>query len=468
MRSKYKPGQVITIRDPYDYGDDNFSDGLGRFDEGGDEDQGEDEGEDDAHSVDTDLAIALARSFEHRPLSTSGCPCCNLGNGLGYLCPDPIMDGTSVLVSPGHAKCAACDRQIPLIPNSVCCAVCTRTACPELGPAWTCEPDAPTFPIRPLEDIRFPAGPDSSLLRYFTIEYERKAIVTYARDQKLSALGLFENVLRHHGGQGLPRASWHGLGQEPLDPQIVKLSDRVCYSCAKDLVAANVFEWWKSVRPTLSQYPHLLSRPNCKFGIACSQAQTDAWHARANNHICLPTRGNHPNDIRNQTGACEDGNRMVCQQHELRAQAPFPFSPSELQFRDKGGEPVFLCSSVVPSAEGGASTIPGKMTLWADRVAAYYAFGGGEHEAQGTIRLLIDTQNMCWVRTSRGQIPAGYRPVFGGIHQMSGDSFYHCAVWWKGQRVPGLVQAGQDFACITWNGEVCTIGAEYELLCWRR
>jgi hypothetical protein len=155
---------------------------------------------------------------------------------------------------------------------------------------------------------------------------------------------------------------------------------------------------------------------------------------------------------------------MACGLQDLQTQTPFPFSPSEVQFRDQG-DPVFLCSSVVRSADG-ASTIPGMMTVRKDQIAVKFAHDSSEHDSNITLRVLIDTKNMRWVCTSKGAIPVGCRPVFGGFHEPSGDLFYHCAVWWKGQRVPGLVQASQEFACITWNGRVWMIASEYELLCW--
>jgi hypothetical protein len=155
---------------------------------------------------------------------------------------------------------------------------------------------------------------------------------------------------------------------------------------------------------------------------------------------------------------------MVCKWRDLRSRSPFSFAPSEVQLKNTQGEPVFLCSSVIRSGDN-VSIIPGKATLWGDRMTVHYGQGKKEHEHRGTIRLLINTDNMRWVRTSKGKIPTGCRPVLGGSNAHN-QELYHCVVWWKGCRVPGLTSRQMQHARITREGSVWKIADDYELLCW--
>jgi hypothetical protein len=101
-------------------------------------------------------------------------------------------------------------------------------------------------------------------------------------------------------------------------------------------------------------------------------------------------------------------------------------------------------------------------------VTVYFGLDGEEHDHVGLVQMLMDTRNMRWVRTSKGTVPAGCRPVVGGRMTLNGSSqeLYHCAVWWQGQRVPGCTSQQMGHAAITWGGSEWYIEDQYELLCW--
>ncbi|KAH7340606.1 ICP0-binding domain of ubiquitin-specific protease 7-domain-containing protein [Rhizoctonia solani] len=90
LRTKYKPGQLIEISR--------------------------------LEKEDNDPAV------EERPISTTGCCCCNPGNELHFLCPEPILDDDGNTMFPGHTRCVDCNAHLPLIPEfSLECCECSGT-----------------------------------------------------------------------------------------------------------------------------------------------------------------------------------------------------------------------------------------------------------------------------------------------------------------------------------------------------
>lgn len=314
----------------------------------------------------------------------------------------------------------------------------------------------------------------------------------YARENDIGSQVLFEKVLEHHSRHGLPRASWHAYGvrQAPFDPYFVRVDDMICFSCARNLLAANIFGWWRSLYTTLTptgmfsiptfwfRRIHGLilrtlaafSRSNwCPYGISCLRALSDELHAQTSHHICSPTAGNHPNVIRSSTGASEGGERMEYHTTTNLHDIPFPFSLREVLFRERGGDPVFLCSVVLEAEGGRTSTVPGKLVLRRRTALAFYSLDGDELRHDGTIRVLVDTRNMRWVRTSKGRLPPGCRPVLGGLDMRDETDvleLYHCAAWYNGQRIPGYIARGREYASISFEGETYKISENYDLLCW--
>lgn len=208
-----------------------------------------------------------------------------------------------------------------------------------------------------------------------------------------------------------------------------------------------------------------MARPDCPDGIECRDG-FNSFHARTYNHICLPGAANR--DENPDADVSERGNRHVADSPELDHNFP-PFKRSNIIFREKGKEPVFMCSSICFVEGHGRATIPGKVTLWNDSpVTVYYGLLGREHHHESVVQILLDTRNMQWVRISRGVIPAGCRPVLGGSFNLDGvnQELYHCAVWWRGQRIPGYTSRHMRHAAITWDGSEWYFEDHYELLCW--
>ncbi|ELU41027.1 hypothetical protein AG1IA_04939 [Rhizoctonia solani AG-1 IA] len=305
-------------------------------------------------------------------------------------------------------------------------------------------------------NVTFPEGWGLRLTHAFgASHYERGLFTSYVRQRNWNLQQLLREVLSFHRSN-LQRARWHGHPFAPSQSSTVNQDDMVCINCASELVEANIFEWWLVKRP---EGVDILSRPDCGNGVECGIVRRDQAHARAFNHICRPSaqtddRGHHTGDI------SERGDRYVANSDDLDHSFP-DFSLSQIIFRDKGKEPVFLCSSVCR----GGSTIPGKVTLWHESpVSVYYGASGSEHTHSGVVQVLLDTRNMHWVRTSNGAIPAGCRPVLGG--QLADQQLFHCAVWWRGQRIPGYTSRSMGHAAITWNGSEWYFRDRYEILCW--
>jgi hypothetical protein len=200
--------------------------------------------------------------------------------------------------------------------------------------------------------------------------------------------------------------------------------------------------------------------------VTCRTARRDTDHARSLNHICQRTQVDRHTEDR-QHDASDNGDRVVAESSDLNRNFP-AYGPADVIFRDKGNEPVFLCSSIYRDSRG-LSTIPGRATIWGpSNVTVYFGLDGDEHEHGGVVQMLVDTRNMRWVRTSKGIVPTGCRPVVGGRMTLNGSSqeLYHCAVWWRGQRVPGCTSQRMGHAAITWGGSEWYIEDQYELLCW--
>ncbi|KDN48604.1 hypothetical protein RSAG8_02591, partial [Rhizoctonia solani AG-8 WAC10335] len=207
------------------------------------------------------------------------------------------------------------------------------------------------------------------------------------------------------------------------------------------------------------------AREDCWYGIECRTARHNYRHARTHNHICRKTAADQPEE---NDDPPESGNRCVTESRDLDHTFP-AFSPSAIIFRDKGKEPTFMCSSI-RQTDAGRNIIPGKVTIWGPGIGVqvYYGEMGQERLQYGQVQLLIDTRNMHWVRTARGVVPAGCRPVNGGqrVDANGTQELYHCAVWWQGQRTPGYACRDIEHAAITWGGQEWYFKDNYEILCW--
>ena len=84
-----------------------------------------------------------------------------------------------------------------------------------------------------------------------------------------------------------------------------------------------------------------------------------------------------------------------------------------------------------------ANTVqPCKVTRKGDELVCTVPQRLVERNHEGPITILPFTDAMELVPTSHGRIPAGYRPVVGGVDER-GRVLYHAVAWLRGERVPG-------------------------------
>ncbi|KAI0260534.1 hypothetical protein BC834DRAFT_900301 [Gloeopeniophorella convolvens] len=73
---------------------------------------------------------------------------------------------------------------------------------------------------------------------------------------------------------------------------------------------------------------------------------------------------------------------------------------------------------------------------------------------------------MEWVRTARGRVPPGRRPVEGG-YESSGARLYHALAVVDGVRVPGKTGEHLGGCNVAFGGREHVVRDDYEILCWR-
>ncbi|KAH7341439.1 hypothetical protein B0J17DRAFT_260677 [Rhizoctonia solani] len=454
LREQYKPGQKLTIGE----GDDESSDGS----EISSESYG---GNDETHHGGLELRDHYS------------CPFCNPAreSDSGFACPQPCIrpndDVPARTIPPEHTICCRCIRFLPVrdeLPGTRC-AVCTRTTCSEFGETCLPDPmgDGAELELQVLGAVDFPSHCDFPLTHAFgDNDFERDVFKAWAASMDLSLQDLFREILALRGST-LPKASWHGNTHGAISSAFVNIDDKVCVPCALDLVEASLFEWWLAKRESgAAELPeHVTAREDCWYGIECRTARHNYRHATTYNHICHKTVVDRTEERHDPP---ENGNRYVSESSDLDYTFP-AFSPSAIIFRDKEKEPSLMCSSI-RQGDAGRSVIPGKVTIWGPGIGVqvYYGEGGQEHSQYGQVQLLMDTRDMHWVRTARGVVPAGCRPVGGGqrFDDSGTQELYHCAVWWQGQRIPGYACRSDDYAVITWGGKEWYFMDNYEILCW--
>jgi len=94
-------------------------------------------------------------------------------------------------------------------------------------------------------------------------------------------------------------------------------------------------------------------------------------------------------------------------------------------------------------------------------------YGGGEHGHHGRYDLLpFRPEQMEFVRTSRGMIPPGRRPIEGGYEE-DGAKLYHAVGLVNGVKVPGKCGEHLHGCRAAFGGVEYSIDDNYEILCWR-
>jgi len=125
-----------------------------------------------------------------------------------------------------------------------------------------------------------------------------------------------------------------------------------------------------------------------------------------------------------------------------------------------GSSPIFIGSALFQN-----SVHPCKLGPHL-KPAASVAYGGAEHAHQGRYDLLpFIPEQMEWVATSHGRVPAGRRPIEGGYEE-NGAKLYHGLGVVDGVRVPG--KAGEHLrGCnVSFGGREIAV-EQHEILCWK-
>ncbi|KAK4704325.1 hypothetical protein P7C70_g1886, partial [Phenoliferia sp. Uapishka_3] len=427
MDESYKPGaRIIPAPQEFDPYDDDDDDGF--IEE--DDDEGNDhydEGEDD---------------HDEHPGFHKPCPCCVEGNDYDFVCPEPTPNpvfnpfGSIPLhhPNPGHSRCDDCDQSCP--------------SQPDFGSSYATFPDLVDQPLsRVLPNLFAGLAP------------EQKIIDDYLDATDGNIETIFAELFLDRGVNPCrPKFFGPALGE---DRAVLSLNDEVCRSCALAITESALnAEWPKMMSEPIVRAllpPQVLNRADCWYGLSCRTAPHNAHHALRLNHLCPCTRPNPPSPV--------SGARTLYTPHI----DPFvpPFDLSSVTFRDLDGAPVALASSNV----GGHRT-PGKCVLakhgQLGRYQAWFsaAVNEGEQSSHGGIEVLWEIEGeVKWVRTSRGVVPDGERPVQGGRDD-AGEELWHAAGWVKGVRVPGKTGQGWEEARLSFGGQAWVVRDDYDLLCW--
>ncbi|TFK47823.1 hypothetical protein OE88DRAFT_746128 [Heliocybe sulcata] len=142
------------------------------------------------------------------------------------------------------------------------------------------------------------------------------------------------------------------------------------------------------------------------------------------------------------------------------------FPPSEQVGRPPcvdadGRSPVFIGSAIFPNSVHPCKIAPNLSP------PCRVPYGGGEHEHNGRYDLLPFTpENMEWVATSYGRIPAGRRPVEGGYEE-HGAKLYHALAEVNGVYVPGKTGEHLGGCNVAYGGGEHVIQENYAILCWK-
>jgi hypothetical protein len=98
---------------------------------------------------------------------------------------------------------------------------------------------------------------------------------------------------------------------------------------------------------------------------------------------------------------------------------------------DADDNPVYFGSATL-----GKTVQACKVTRKGDKLVCTVPHRLVERTHEGPVTILPFTDAMELVPTSHGRIPAGYRPVVGGVDER-GRVLYHAVAWVHGERVPG-------------------------------
>ncbi|KAG9080853.1 hypothetical protein FRC06_006067 [Ceratobasidium sp. 370] len=149
------------------------------------------------------------------------------------------------------------------------------------------------------------------------------------------------------------------------------------------------------------------------------------------------------------------GHRIPCSTQES---IPEPVFEIRTEFRDLGGEPVYVASALMGDSVHPCKCVP------ALEPPCRVPYGGREHEHNGRYDVLPITSDMEWVPAEGGIIPYGRTPVEGGYEGQT--PLYHAYVEIHGVKVPGKTGPHLGAANVAFGGQEM-IMRNYYILCWR-
>jgi len=147
----------------------------------------------------------------------------------------------------------------------------------------------------------------------------------------------------------------------------------------------------------------------------------------------------------------------------LRTDSSFP-PPDQtgppVAYEADGVSPVFIGSALFET-----SVQPCKLGPHLQPVASV-PYGGAEYGHHGRYDLLpFVPEQMEWVHTGYGQIPAGRRPIEGGYEE-NGGKLYHALANLSGINVPGKTGEHLGGANVAYGSQEHVV-QQYQILCWK-
>lgn len=148
----------------------------------------------------------------------------------------------------------------------------------------------------------------------------------------------------------------------------------------------------------------------------------------------------------------------------VNSKIDFPTNLSNAPFSDSDHTPIYV--GTYQNAVTG-SCYPGKVRIVEKCV--YYCLNGIEQKKFGRYQILpLDTERMEWVPSSRGAIPEGQKPVWGGWDAGEGEMLYHAFGHVHGVDVPGMTSQRIGAALLSWNGSAHRLEDNYHILMWKK
>ncbi|KAG0369807.1 hypothetical protein BC939DRAFT_445911 [Gamsiella multidivaricata] len=270
------------------HGDDDID-----IEEEDDEDDDDDDDEYDIRVIFDNNAgrdLPLHPNFAQLP---PGCPCCDVDNTLGYVCPvelrlGPLPQNPTYgeyfdrrAIQPGHIQCLACTKHLPIIPQDVEEAVADKFRCK------MCHIASCGCQTKSVEDYIVHSVPINGYLN----NSEEKIINDYLREKNRTPASVWQEIK-----DGIDNGDFSYLGttdRPAARGQDVTSASKLCLGCARDFFANGpLYQWRVAISP--DELPAAVrNRENCWWGRECRTQHNflRRGHAERLNHMCEKRRG---------------------------------------------------------------------------------------------------------------------------------------------------------------------------------